>query len=624
MRYAWALLYFVCRYSTTSTTSRVICPTLFFYAIKLTWDGWLFIIMKNILLLLIFNFSLLSYSQNIAIKPRLNSTENERQSQFPNIVQNNSNQTLPYPIIFIHGLNSISDVWYDLGLQMINSGLSVGGRIDICLNDDGNNIVTNKLVYPTPNADIALYTDYINNLSVGDFYFLNFDVDNFGRLRSNTNFTDVLSNESAIVKQGVALNMAIQIVLQKTGRDKVILMGHSMGGLASREYLQNSSNWQPDGQHHVAKLVTTGTPHGGYTGTNAGLVTGIESRSEAYRDLRKEYTYSGYNGAYLYGGTENSSVIANSIFSVFYNVDVNCNGINGDNTLITGLNQKSLPSTLDYAYIIGNCTNCDLLQGIIEGDGIVRSVNANLSNIYTTLPSPRNEFIHTADAIDFYIGLHSDLPKAIPVSFKGLDEPNEYNLSYDVNLNQTYTGFITEQPVGGYLSDYDDYKINITSNGNYTIAINNSYYNSISYRILDSSFNILSTNTILANSQSSFQHNLNTGSYYIEFISVGNLSSYNYPYTFLIQNTLSNNDNILQTGLKAYPNPFSNQLTIEANEPIFKVEIYNLLGQKVKNIEINNPTEDSINIDLSELAHGNYIAKVKSELSINFVKIIKN
>jgi hypothetical protein len=298
-----------------------------------------------------------------------------------------------------------------------------------------------------------------------DFYWLNFDIDNFGRLRSNTNFTDVLSNESAIVKQGVAINMAIQIVLQKTGRDKVILMGHSMGGLASREYLQTSLNWQQDGQHHVAKLVTTGTPHGGYTGTNAGLVTGIESRSEAYRDLRKDYTYSGYNGVYLYGGTENSSVIANSIFSVFYNVDINCNGINGDNTTIVGLNQKNLPLTLDYAYIIGDCTNCDLLQGSIEGDGIVRSVNANLSNIYTNLPSPRNEFIHEADAIDFYIGLHSDLPKAIPVSFKGLNEPNEYNISYGINLNQTYKGFITEQPVvGGYSSDYDDYKMIDTQN----------------------------------------------------------------------------------------------------------------------------------------------------------------
>lgn len=578
--------------------------------------------MKKILLLLLLNFNVLSYSQNIAIKPRLNSQENERQPQFPNLIQNNPNQTLPYPIIFIHGLNSNSNVWIDLKTQMINNGLSFGGRIDFCLNDNGNNNVANKLVYPTPNADIALYTDYINNLSVGDFYFLNFDVNNIGELFPSADgspFNDVLSNESAIVKQGIAVKLAIQIVLQKTGRDKVILMGHSMGGLASREYIQNPTNWQPDGQHHVAKLVTTGTPHGGFTGL--GLSPTIDFRSEAFRDLKNSYTISGNNGVYLFGGIENYSTMNNNLIFNFYNVDVNCNGVDADNSTIVGLNQKNLPLTLDYAYIIGNCLNCFALQGNIEGDGIVRSVNANLNNFYT-LPTPRNEFIYTADA-STPIGLHTDLPKAIPVSFKGLDEPNEYNLSYGINTNQTYTGFVTEQPTGGYISDYDDYKINITTNGNYTINVTNSYYNSISYRILDSSFNILSTNTISANSQNSFQHNLTTGSYYIEFISIGNLSSYNYPYTFLIQNSLSNDDSLMNTELKAYPNPFTNQLTIEANEPIFKVEIYNILGQLIKSISIENSNNSLINLDMSEISQGNYIAKIHMNSTIKSVKLIK-
>jgi hypothetical protein len=580
--------------------------------------------MKKVLLLLLVNFIVLGYSQNIAIKPRLNSSENERQPQFQNVVQNNPNQTLPYPIIFIHGLDSNSDVWIDLGAQLMVSGLNYGGRLDFCLNDDGNNNVANKLVYPTSNADIALYTDYINNLSVGDFYFLNFDVNNIGELfpsNDGSAFNDVLSNESAIVKQGIAVKLAIQIVLQKTGRDKVILMGHSMGGLASREYIQNPLNWQLDGQHHVAKLVTTGTPHGGFTGVD--LSPTINSRSEAFRDLKKNYVHGG-NGVYLFGGVENYPTMLNNLLYTFYNVDVNCNGLDGDNSNIIGLNNKGWITNIDYAYIVGMCSNCSSLYPGMPGDGIVKDIDADLSNFTNFLPLPINEFIYTANALNPVFGLHSDLPKAVPVSFKGLDEPNEYNLSYAVNLNQTYTGFITEQPVGGYPSDYDDYKINITSNGSYTIIINNSYYNSISYRILDSSFNILSTNTISANSQNSFQHNLTTGIYYIEFISSGNLSSYNYPYTFLIQNTLSNDDNLMQTELKAYPNPFTNQITIEAKEAIYKVEIYNLLGQKVKEIEIKNPTESLVNIDLSGLAQGNYIAKVSSELLTNTIKLIKN
>ena len=49
-------------------------------------------------------------------------------------------------------------------------------------------------------------------------------------------------------------------------------MGHSMGGLASREYLQNPDNWQADGDHHVAKLLTIGTPNGGSNTTGGSLL----------------------------------------------------------------------------------------------------------------------------------------------------------------------------------------------------------------------------------------------------------------------------------------------------------------------------------------------------------------
>jgi hypothetical protein len=88
--------------------------------------------------------------------------------------------------------------------------------------------------------------------------------------------------------------------------------------------------------------------------------------------------------------------------------------------------------------------------------------------------------------------------------------------------------------------------------------------------------------------------------------------------------TLGLNNNLLENGIKAYPNPFINQLTIEANEPIHEVEIYNLLGQKVKNFIINNPTENLVNIDLSELAQGNYLAKIYTELNEQSIKIMKN
>ena len=110
----------------------------------------------------------------------------------------------------------------------------------------------------------------------------------------------------------------------------------------------------------------------------------------------------------------------------------------------------------------------------------------------------------------------------------------------------------------------------------------------------------------------------------MEFISNGSTTSYLFPYTFLIQDALSLEDNIISEEILAYPNPFTNQLTIELNEPIYKVEIYNILGQKVKIFMFDNPKENSLNLDLSELVQGNYIAKVSSELLTKTIKLIKN
>ncbi len=585
---------------------------------------------QKLLITLLITFGLSkTIAQNLIAKQR--AVEVEVNSQ--NILQKNSltvNQKLPYPIIFIHGLNSECNVWGDvytndhmstnkIGNFLINNGLTFGGKIDFCLNYDGNNYTSNKLVYPTSNADIALYTNYNTDLTVADFYFLNFNIDNFGRLPNDPNFNDVLSNEAAIAKQGVALKLAIQMVLLKTGRDKVILMGHSMGGLASREYIQNSINWQPDGFNHVAKLVTTGTPHGGYTGVNASALTGIDEKSEAYRDLKKNYTISGNDGVYLYGGYENYSTMNNNLLYNFYNVDVNCNGVDADNTYVTGLNYKTWINSLDYSYIVGICTNCTLLQGSIPGDGIVRSENANLSNFTTQLPSPKNEFIYTADAIDFYIGLHSDLPKAIPVSMQGLDEPNEYSLSYGIDFNQEYKGFITQQPANGWTYDYDDYKFTMPNNGSFTVSINNSYTSNLPFRILNATLNTVYTNTVAPNSTNTFSQTLSAGQYYLEFYATPNSTSYLYPYSFIIQNTLSINDNLVDNTFSIYPNPTNSKVNIKSESKFEEVEIYNVLGQKV----LSSKILDNQEIDMSSLTSGTYFLKLKSESFVKNAKIIK-
>ena len=536
---------------------------------------------------------------------------------------------LPYPIIFIHGLNSNSNVWLDMVQYLFNNSLRYGGRIDFCLNDDNDNYTSNKLVYPTKGADIAYYTDYIKDLSVADFYLLNFDVNNLGEPFTSDDlipFNDVLSNEAAIAKQGVALNIAIQMVLQKTRKDKVIIMGHSMGGLCAREYIQNPSIWtELNVNHHIAKLVTTGTPHGGYTGTNAGLVTGIDSSSEAYRDLRKEYTLSESVGAYLYGGIENQTNIDNSAFSDFYNVDVNCNGISGDNSMIVGLNQKNLPLTLDYAYIMGKCDNCLALQGTIEGDGIVRSVNANLNNFYT-LPIPINEFTHQANASNPLIGLHSDLPKAIKVNMQGLDEPNELYLGYGVEYNKNYKGFIYTQPKNGNSVDFDDYKFSVTNSNQVNILINNISHPNLKARI----FNIDGVqigSEFIGNTSTpiNIQKSLPLGDYFLEIFAVAPTSLETiYPYTFTLTSTTLATENFeIAETLIIFPNPTSSKVFFDNSIEKFETAtVINYLGQVVLETRFNS-FEANQEVDLSSFSSGVYIVKFANGDKSITKKVIK-
>ncbi|HYC42852.1 MAG TPA: alpha/beta fold hydrolase [Noviherbaspirillum sp.] len=53
------------------------------------------------------------------------------------------------------------------------------------------------------------------------------------------------------------IHRAIEVLCRETGAERVVIVAHSMGGLASRAYLRDY------GSSRVAKLITLGTPHHG-------------------------------------------------------------------------------------------------------------------------------------------------------------------------------------------------------------------------------------------------------------------------------------------------------------------------------------------------------------------------
>ncbi len=389
-----------------------------------------------------------------------------------------------YPIIFIHGLNSNDKTWQETVYFMADNYL-------------WGDPYTNKGIFHAvlnSNFGSSLYSDdviYYDDLSDNNLFCINFD----GIYDKNQNkiipYTDhgiygqSESNESAIVKQGYALSKMIRKVLQVTGSSKVILVGHSMGGLAAREYLQRREGgvhkwWDEKEGHQVAKLITFGTPH---LGSNADLSVFqefvIDNSSEAVRDLRWNYSYSLFpwaNGVYLFGGDEDKVPL------LFHEEDVNCDGKVGG--WITGINAGSdltfdnpnmpLPADLEYTWIVSD-------EGTSVGGDWVVDLDRQWLYDEQKRPVPYGlaEKILTHRA-------HWNETKDYGSIMKGLDEPDHIYTAYQINIDESYHVFATHQ--GESQTDTDYFMFSINQSGVYRFRLDNipGFFteNSISFEII--------------------------------------------------------------------------------------------------------------------------------------------
>jgi len=443
------------------------------------------------------------------------------------LVQNGFAQEvhIPYPIIFVHGLTDSDKTWNELVHFMVNSsGLSYGDKMDFCLNID---VLTSDTT-----TDYKDYTNF-NNLSKGDLYTINFDVDEFGTPYSNSKI--IQSNQSAVVKQGLAISKAIKHVLEKTGKDKVILVGHSMGGLASREYLQNKNLWyEPNKKHHVAKLATIGTPHGGcnLSATNILFIVGlidIDLSSEAVRDLRTSYQNRGEKGIYLFGGKEN--FYYKNYFSLgqeyFQNGNVNCNGTNGD--AITGLNNKYYPTDLAYSCCIGTGSILGADGNVFEtGDGVVSEYSANINNFLKV----NAEVFPLSNP--FSLIWHKELTKQLSEIIKIIDEPEDPELSYTIDEKSITKGFISMREDNSPV-DIDLYKINLKDDGELSVTVNASNYTGITkVTLIDQNEIPIKPITVISET---INYHTSAGVYYLKISGLATddnpdkPASYYFPYT---------------------------------------------------------------------------------------------
>ena len=555
-----------------------------------------------------------SQNQRIEFKPRpaeFEYFEYRNDSIFPlkTPIDNSASRVfeskLPYPIIFIHGLNSSSETWNDAtDYYDTQYSFTYGGRFDFCLNADNNNATTNKNFFPTAGADIAAFESFVQN---GDYYYVNFNVNPNGSVG-----TTVLSNQSAVAKQGAAVKVAVQRVMAVTGKDKVILVGHSMGGLASREYIQNSYNWQADNQHHVAKFLTLGTPHGGSNASDipGSFLTGTETRSEALRDLKITYYYSGEPSRFLFGGIEinNSSNMNEHLFGPdYWNIDVNCNGTIGDN--IVGLNQKPIDNIIDFSCVLGRINGS-------SSDGVVTETSGTLGNYFTGtgLTYPIKYFYYTSIGIEN----HTALPSQYYEIMQGLDEPNVKELSYRISTNKDYIGYTTVQNPTG--ADNDFYKFTVTDNVNAVVSVSSIVTSSMNGTILNSAGTAVGASQNNSGNTLSFTRTLTPGDYFLRLTSISPTNTnYQTPYQFNITTTLSTGDNSFAS-FTYYPNPVKDILHLD-NISLTKASIYSLLGQLIETKSFENSTSNTL--DLTNLESGIYLIVLENDLEQKTIKVIK-
>jgi pimeloyl-ACP methyl ester carboxylesterase len=201
-------------------------------------------------------------------------------------------------VVLVHGLNSGSSTWKDMNSVISKAlGMSDGSSVEIGMSisikdsakcwdaSDGEELIScsrlsdikGQNFFRKENIQKADASERVFGLDRGQFTLnqinwkleressagvVSTDEDKRRKFVKHRLFSLNFSNNNQLTydAQGFQLAEAIADIKKVTGVQNIILIGHSMGGLASRAYIQNE---QSSG---VKKLITIDTPHlGGKT-----------------------------------------------------------------------------------------------------------------------------------------------------------------------------------------------------------------------------------------------------------------------------------------------------------------------------------------------------------------------
>lgn len=248
------------------------------------------------------------------------------------VQKNKKNELGPqYPVLFVHGLFSKGDAWRKTSLELVTRyDLRYGGDIDMGRKSKEKGI------------------------RHADFYTITF-----------SNPYDLSFQE-----QGKELAEAIEIIKRSNQAKKIIMVGHSMGGLAARAYLQFFS------KNDVYSLITIGTPHYGApmallrsSSENWALQTFAKMEQKLFKMALNEENAQEKRGffARLWQKLSYKTSNAEKELHDFFNSKAFLSLAPGSEQL-EELNQAQLPTKARYIFIIGDVSYEPLVQSqLISG-----------------------------------------------------------------------------------------------------------------------------------------------------------------------------------------------------------------------------------------------------------------
>ena len=237
------------------------------------------------------------------------------------------------PIIFVHGHTVGEDElqfgprgWYNFQKKLENEGY------------EAINVVLLPSDYP-PKSNRGVWND--KKLSVTMTYYFN----RYNQLGDVV----VTADNQPIDVYAQRLKDIVEVVKHNTGKNRVIIVAHSMGGLVSRTYIKYYS-----GNKNVDKLITIGTP-------NHGIYGYVASLCQIGRGL--------------------------------INTAPECDEMQYDSSFINNLNSPSeVYSNIKYLAIIGINTTSTSCPNNEKWDGVICSSSAKLNGAENFIFSPITQY----------------------------------------------------------------------------------------------------------------------------------------------------------------------------------------------------------------------------------------